>query len=125
MTPIRESGEDYLETILQLEDENGQVRSVDVANKLGVTRPSVNKAISALKKAGMVNQELYGNITLTELGRKHAQLVTDRHYTLKDFLINILKVDEHTAEVDACRMEHIISEETFNGIKTLIKNNKK
>lgn len=120
MSLIRESGEDYLETIIQLEDTCGNVRSVDVANKMGVTRPSVNKAIAALKKEGMVSQELYGDISLTEKGRKRAEFVINRHHTLKRFLISILKVDAITADADACRMEHIISEQTFDGIKALL-----
>lgn len=117
---IRESGEDYLEAILQLEDDSGQVRSVDVANKLGVTRPSVNKAISALKEAGLVSQELYGNITLTAKGREYAKDVMERHCTLRDFLITVLGVDHEHAETDACRMEHIISDQTFDGIKRIL-----
>lgn len=120
MANVRESGEDYLEAILQLEDDNGQVRSVDVANKLGVTRPSVNKAIAALKGEGLVNQELYGNITLTENGRAYAKEVMERHCTIRDFLITVLEVDHDNAEIDACRMEHIICDKTFDGIKKLL-----
>ena len=120
MSAIKESGEDYLEAILQLEDDNGQVRSVDVATRLGVTRPSVNKAIANLKSQGMVNQELYGNITLTDKGRKHAKFVVNRHTILKEFLLRVLHVSPEIAENDACRMEHIISEETFIGLKRLL-----
>ncbi|MDR2656064.1 MAG: metal-dependent transcriptional regulator [Oscillospiraceae bacterium] len=121
MSDIRESGEDYLEAIIQLEDKDGKVRSVDVANRLGVSRPSVNKAVAVLKKEGMVAQELYGDISLTEKGRKRAQLVLGRHFAIKRFLIEILHVDAETADADACRMEHIISEVTFEGIKRLLK----
>lgn len=120
MAVIRESGEDYLEAILQLENDAGQVRSVDVANKLSVTRPSVNKAIAALKEEGLVTQELYGNISLTPKGREYAKEVMERHCTLRDFLKTVLGVDDENAEADACRMEHIISDQTFRGIKKML-----
>ena len=120
MGVLRESGEDYLEAILQLEDDSGKVRSVDVANKLGVTRPSVNKAISALKEEGLVSQELYGNISLTDKGREYAKEVMEKHCTIRDFLQTVLGVGYDVAENDACRMEHIISDETYGGIKRLL-----
>lgn len=120
MSEIRESGEDYLEAMLQLEDEHQEIRSIDVANKMNVSRPSVNKAVTVLKEAGMVSQEPYGNIQLTETGRARAQAVFDRHSTLRCFLIQMVKVDPEIAERDACRMEHIISEETFQGIRNLL-----
>ncbi|MDR2908869.1 MAG: metal-dependent transcriptional regulator [Oscillospiraceae bacterium] len=109
---MREAGENYLETILILERKSGPVRSIDVAEALGVSRPSVNKAVSVLKKAGMVDQQPYGRISLTERGREKAAEVLGRHNNLKRFLTIVLGVGEEAAEVDACRMEHVISEET-------------
>ena len=111
---LREAGEDYLEAILQLEDGNGNVRSIDVATRLGVSRPSVNKALGVLKKAGMVEQQPYGSISLTQQGRTHAQDVARRHETLKAFLICVLGVDEEIADADACKMEHVVSIQTMS-----------
>ncbi|MDL2233616.1 metal-dependent transcriptional regulator [Ruminococcaceae bacterium OttesenSCG-928-L11] len=110
---LREAGEDYLETILRLEDGGSDVRSIDVATEMGVSRPSVNKAIGVLKKAGMVEQKPYGRIHLTDLGRAQAQAVTGRHEMLKRFLVRILGVDPVIADTDACKMEHVVSEETM------------
>ncbi|HHY52983.1 MAG TPA: metal-dependent transcriptional regulator, partial [Clostridiales bacterium] len=89
---LREASENYLEAILKLEEMSGPVRSIDVANLLGVSRPSVNKAVSVLKKAGMVEQQPYGRISLTPLGREQARAVDFRHQTLKRFLTKILGV---------------------------------
>lgn len=110
---LREAGENYLEAILKLEDKDLNVRSIDVARELEVSRPSVNKALGVLKKAGMVEQQPYGSIRLTDLGRKKAQEVTNRHRTLKAFLINVLGVDPETADDDACKMEHVVSAQTM------------
>ena len=111
---LREASENYLEAILKLEDENQQVRSIDVATELRVSRPSVNKALGVLKKAGMVEQQPYGQISLTMEGRKKASEVMRRHQTLKRFLIKVLGVDEETADNDACRMEHVVSAQTMS-----------
>lgn len=113
---LREASENYLEAILKLEDENHHVRSIDVASDLSVSRPSVNKALGVLKKAGMVEQQPYGRISLTSQGRKKAKEVMRRHTVLKGFLINVLGVDPETADVDACRMEHVVSEQTMEGL---------
>lgn len=118
---LREAGENYLEAILELEEESGPVRSIDVANGLGVSRPSVNKAISVLKKAGMVEQQPYGRISLTEEGRRQAMAVRSRHTTIKHFLTQVLGVEEATAEEDACRMEHVVSEETMERLTSYIR----
>lgn len=112
-TILREAGENYLEAILRLEDDQQTVRSIDVATALGVSRPSVNKALGVLKKAGMVEQQPYGRISLTELGREKANEVFRRHRTLRSFLINVLGVDPETADADACKMEHVVSEQTM------------
>lgn len=113
MSVIREAGEDYLEAILQIEKINECVRSVDVANRLGVSRPSVNKAIGILREAGMVEQQPYGDIKLTELGRERAEAVSRRHALIKRFLVEALQVEETVAEQDACKMEHAISAQTM------------
>lgn len=110
---LREASENYLEAILRLEDTEGRVRSVDVANELGVSRPSVNKAVGVLKKAAMVEQQPYGHINLTPLGREKAEEVLQRHRILRSFLIHVLGVNPTVADEDACRMEHVVSEETM------------
>lgn len=112
-TNLREASENYLEAILKLEDNAHSVRSIDVATELGVSRPSVNKALGVLKKAGMVEQQPYGRISLTAEGRARATEVARRHALLKGFLVEILGVDDMTADFDACKMEHVISEQTM------------
>ncbi len=117
---IQESGENYLETILLLEMRNGTVRAVDVANELGYSKPSVTRAMGVLKKAGLVDQELYGTIQLTEAGRKRANEIYDRHVLIKEFLMTVLSLDARTAETDACRIEHIVSQTTIDRIRALL-----
>ena len=117
---IQESGEIYLETILLLEMRNGTVRAVDIANELGYSKPSVTRAMGVLKKAGLVDQELYGTIQLTEAGRKRANEIYDRHVLIKEFLMTVLSLDARTAETDACRIEHIVSQTTIDRIRALL-----
>lgn len=112
-TDLREASEDYLEAILNLEDDKGEVRSIDVANFLNVSRPSVNKAVGVLKEMGMVEQEPYSPIKLTDLGRMKASEVDRRHRALRRFLIEVLGVDPTTADDDACKIEHVISKQTM------------
>lgn len=112
---IHESGENYLETILILKNEIGYVRSVDIARNLSYTKPSVSRAMSILKKAGHITMDSNGKIELTESGLQIAERIYNRHRQLTDWLISI-GVDEETAASDACRMEHMISEETFDRI---------
>ena len=112
-----ESREDYLETILILSQERLYVRSVDVAERLGVTKPSVSRAISLLRTAGMINMDPHdGALTLTEEGRAVAEHVYGRHRLLTKVL-TMLGVDEKTAAVDACKAEHILSEVTLEKIR--------
>ena len=118
---IHESGEDYLETILLLSRKNGSVRSIDIANELKYTKPSVSRAMSILKEAELIQVEKNGSIILTETGLKKAQDIYDRHKVITQFLINVLGVSHKTAEKDACRMEHIVSEETLHKIKEKLK----
>ncbi len=119
-----ESGEDYLETILILKEKNGNVRSIDVARELGFSRPSVSRAMSLLSKDGYIVKSDDGVIHLTELGMKKAGEVYEKHTTLTEFLQLTAGIDAETAEKDACRIEHIISESTFQGIKQYVKDSK-
>jgi DtxR family Mn-dependent transcriptional regulator len=111
---VNPASENYLETILELEKDNEGVRSVDVAALMGVSKPSVNKAIKILQSAGMAEQLPYGSITLTHKGRKVAKEVRRKHDLLKCFLVELLGIDSEIAEVDACKMEHVVSDDTIN-----------
>lgn len=113
---IGESSEDYLETILMLE-KSGKVRCVDIARHLNVSKPSVNKAMNVLKEKGYILQETYGDIHLTQEGRDVAEAVYDRHKTICAFFIDILGVSKENAEEDACKVEHVISAETFDKMR--------
>ncbi len=115
--PLLESGENYLETILVLTKRQGSVRSIDVAAELNFTKASVSRAMSILKRDNYIIMEADGNITLTEEGMQKAAAVLDRHLTLTRFIHEILWAPADIAEKDACRIEHIISPETFAGIK--------
>lgn len=106
------SSEDYLETILELSGQQEAVRSVDIANHLNVSKASVTKAMGILREAGLIEQEHYGLVRLTAQGRTRAGEIWSSHGMLKRFLIDILGVDDQTAEQDACRMEHALSEQT-------------
>lgn len=118
---LLESGENYLETILILGKRNGSVRSIDIAEEMGFTKASVSRAMSILKRDNYIIMEPDGRILLTKDGQKKAAAVYDRHVTLTRFINEILHVDETIAEKDACRIEHIISPETFAGIKAMLK----
>ncbi len=112
----QKSVEDYLESILVITDEKGGCRSIDVARKLGFTKASVSIAVKKLTEDGYVIKEGRGNLVLTEKGREYASRVYERHEVLKSFLMN-MGVSEGVAEEDACEMEHVISEITFQKIK--------
>ena len=113
---IRESAENYLETIYILQRRNGQVRSVDIGNELSFSKPSVSVAMKHLRENGYISMAPNGLITLTEKGEKIALTMYERHTVLSDWLIG-LGVDPQTAVQDACRIEHIISPESFEAIK--------
>ncbi len=113
---LRESGENYLETILVLEKRNGIARAVDVAAELNFSKPSVSRAVSVLKEAGYVTIGAIGQLVLTEEGRRIAENIFDRHCFIKECLIQ-LGVSPSTAEEDACRLEHVLSEETLRCMK--------
>jgi Mn-dependent DtxR family transcriptional regulator len=118
---LLESGENYLETILVLTKRNGSVRSIDIAEEMNFTKASVSRAMSILKRDNYIIMEPDGRILLTKDGQKKAAAVYDRHVTLTRFINEILGVDEEIAGKDACRIEHIISPETFAGIKGMLK----
>lgn len=112
----QKSVEDYLESILIITKENGSCRSIDVARRLGFTKASVSIAMKKLSEEGYVIKEDKGNLVLTDAGLEYASRVYERHEVLKSFLVN-MGVSEKVAEEDACEMEHIISEITFQKIK--------
>ncbi len=112
---IHESAENYLETILILEKRLGSVRSIDIVNELDFSRPSVSVAMKKLRASGHIDIDDSGNIHLTESGSRIAGTMYERHTLLTGFLIS-LGVDEQTASEDACRMEHVISQQTFEKI---------
>ncbi len=116
---MQESGEMYLESILVLSQKDAPVRSLDVAKYLGVSRPSVSRAMAILKNGNYVLIDDQGYITLAEAGRKIAEKIYERHVVLSKFLIS-MGVNEQTAEEDACRIEHIISDEAFDIIKKTV-----
>ena len=113
---IQESGEMYLESILVLTNENANVRSIDVCEYMGFSKPSVSRAIGLLKKGGYVNVDKSGYITLTELGAEIANKIFERHRLLTEFL-TALGVSREVASSDACRIEHVLSDESFEAIK--------
>ena len=119
-----ESGEDYIETIYRIKKEKGIVFSIDVAKELGYSRPSVSRAMGILRDEGLITMDaLSKEINLTDIGRKKAVEIYDKHKTLTFFLQKVAGVSEKIAETDACRIEHIISASTFRGIKNFMKNN--
>ena len=113
---IQESAENYLETILVLSKRIGTVRSIDIVNELEFAKPSVSVYVRNLRDNGFINIDKSGYITLTDSGRQIAENVYDRHQLLTQVLTS-LGVSEETAESDACRIEHVISTESFEAIK--------
>lgn len=113
---IHESAEDYLETILILRERLGQVRSIDIVNELGYSKPSISVAMKRLRENDYVDMDSEGYITLKPNGLSIAQRVYDRHRLLTDFLVR-LGVNETIAAEDACKMEHGMSEETFTALQ--------
>ena len=111
-----ESMEDYLETILILTQKNGKVRSIDIVSELGYTKASVSVAMKGLREKSLITMDEVGYISLTKEGQAKAESVLERHNLLSDWLI-YLGVSEAVAKEDACRIEHVISEETFNVLK--------
>lgn len=112
---ILRASEDYLESMLMMQLRHGYIRSIDVAEHLGVTKPSVTYATRRLKESGHITMDKDGLITLTDSGMAVASKMLDRHKTLTAFLV-ALGVDSDTAEADACRIEHDISQQTYDAI---------
>ena len=113
---LQESGEMYLESILILSRTKGSVRSIDISQHLGYSKPSVSRAVGLLKSGGYILVDGDGYITLTDSGMAVAEKILSRHAVLTELLVR-LGVDRDTASADACKMEHIISDETFDAIK--------
>ena len=121
---IQQSAEDYLETMLILQEKNGTIRSIDIANHLGVTKPSVSYAVKRLKESGYIRMEANGPIELTTPGYEIAKRTYDRHQALETFL-TLLGVDQELAEEDACKIEHVISNDTYLAIQDYVNKHKK
>ena len=112
---IGKSAEDYLESMIILKEKNGYVRSIDIAGFLGVTKPSVSVAMKRLREDGYIEMDKSGLITVTDKGMEIADKIYTRHKKLTDFFVS-LGVDPAVAEDDACRIEHDLSDETFDAI---------
>lgn len=117
---LQESGEMYLETIYILSKKNGYVRAIDVSEYMGFSKPSVSRAMGLLKTGGYVTADEHGYLSLTDIGLETAEKIYERHTVLTDLLVR-LGVDEETAAEDACRIEHVISEKSFQAIKGHVK----
>ena len=116
---LQESGEMYLESILVLSKKKDRVRSIDVVEYMGFSKPSVSRAIGLLRGGGYVNMDADGYLTLTEAGLDVASKIYERHSLLSSFLIS-LGVSEKTADADACKLEHHVSDESFAAIKKYV-----
>ena len=118
---LQESGEMYLETIYVLSEKMSAVRSLDVAEYMDFSKPSVSRAVKLLREGGYINVDKNGYITLTEEGHSVAVKIFERHNFLRDLLVRI-GVDEKTASADACKLEHSISDVSFAALKNYIQN---
>ena len=118
---LQESGEMYLETIYVL-SKKGPVRSTDVAERMGYSKPSISRAVGLLKSSGYLLMDKEGYLTLTDTGLAIATKIYERHIFLSEFLVK-LGVDKDVAAADACKIEHVISEESFEAIKKHVKDN--
>ena len=116
---MHESGEMYLETIYILSQKTSHLRSIDIAEYMEYTKPSVSRAVGLLKKSGHILVDKDGFITLTDSGRETAERIYERHTILTNVLLR-LGVDEETASADACKMEHVISDKTFQALKSYL-----
>lgn len=118
---LQESGEMYLETIYVLSEKKGAVRSLDIAEYMDFSKPSVSRAVKLLREGEYITVDKSGYITLTEQGKSVAVKIFERHTFLRDLLVNI-GVDEQTASADACKLEHSISDVSFEALKNYIQN---
>ena len=121
---IHESAENYLETILVLQKRNGYVRSIDIATELNFSKPSISNAMKQLSTKGYIHMDESRLITLTEKGRQVAEQICERHQLISEFL-EMLGVDSHTAAEEACKIEHVLSKETFEKFKEHVNQMKK
>ena len=119
---IQESGEMYLETILVLSKSSNSVRAIDISEYMSYSKPSVSRALGVLRSGGYIEISPSGAVTLTESGRKIAENIYEKHLVLTDVLMR-LGVDEKTATEDACRIEHAISDTSFQALKKILKLN--
>ncbi|MGC4019001.1 MAG: metal-dependent transcriptional regulator [Muricomes sp.] len=113
----RESAETYLKTIFLLQQKLGQVHSIDIANELGVSKPSVSIAIKKLCNEGLLIMDCERSLILTEEGLEYAASIFERHVVIENYLTDVLNVGKESAHKDACRLEHFVSQETFSKIK--------
>lgn len=118
---IYESGEDYLETILRLEKRLGQVRSIDIANEMTYSKPSISRAMKILSEKGMLFMDDHKYIHLTDEGLTKAKEIYHRHLLIREVLVDLLHVSPEQAEQDACRIEHIVSYETISKLEEKLK----
>ncbi len=118
---LQESGEMYLETIYTLITQNGCVRSIDICEEMGYSKPSVSRAVGLLKNGGYITVDRDGYISLTENGARVAQKIYERHTIITDFLVS-LGVEKKDAAEDACRIEHVIGDASFEAIKSFLEN---
>ena len=119
---IQKSAEDYLEAMLVLQEKHGYIRSIDIAKHLGVTKPSVSYAVKRLRESGYINMNANGPITLAPAGYKIAKRIYERHKALTAFLVK-LGVSQEQAEEDACKIEHVISHDTYVAICRFVNDN--
>lgn len=113
---LKESGEMYLETIYVLSKRKGYVRSIDVCDKMGYSKPSVSRAVGLLKEGGYITVGHDGSLELTDMGLEVAEKTYERHTILSEFF-EMIGVDKEVAAADACKIEHVISDETFFALK--------
>ena len=118
---MNRSSEDYIKTIYILKNRTGCVHSVDVAREMGFSRPSVSTAMANLRKKKIIEMKKDGEIVFTEEGIKAAKEIYEKHSILCEFLKTVADVDEKTAKEDACRIEHYLSDSTYDGIKGFVK----
>lgn len=117
---VQESAENYLETILMLKEKIGQVRSIDIVNEMGYSKPSISVAMKRLRQNGYITMDKEGFITLTEAGLKIANRIYNRHLKISNFLMKI-GVSEEVALADACKLEHVISDESYGCLQKYFK----
>ena len=121
---IKESAENYLEAILMIAKQKGSVRSIDIANELNFSKPSISVAMKHFREEGYINMDAEGSITLTDKGRAIAERVYERHQLIAKVLIH-LGVDDETAYEDSCKIEHDLSDKSFEKIKEFFEKSQK